>query len=95
MTEIVDHAVTALRARFSGSFDGIAKFLIENEGAVMLDGSGVRAGDEPADVTLIASAETFRAIISGELSPTMAFMGGKLRIEGDMALAMKLGPALG
>jgi putative sterol carrier protein len=43
---------------------------------------------------MIASAETFRGIIEGDVNPTMAFMTGKLKIEGNMGMAMKLGSAL-
>ena len=95
MSDVITHAVNAMSAKLKGTFDGTAKFVIEEEGALMLDAQGVRAGDEPADVTLTASVETFRAILDGNLSPTMAFMGGKLRVEGDMSTAMKLGSALG
>ena len=94
MSEIVDKAVEKLSAKLSGGFDGVAKFVIKNEGAIMLDASGVRAGDEEADVTLTASAETFQAIIDGEMNPTMAFMTGKLSVDGSMGLAMKLGSVL-
>lgn len=95
MGDMIDKAVEAMRAKFGDGFDGTAKFVIEGEGAIMVDASGVRAGDEPADVTLTASVETFRAILDGDLSPTMAFMGGRLAIEGDMGQAMRLGSAMG
>ncbi|NYS25035.1 SCP2 sterol-binding domain-containing protein [Rhodobacteraceae bacterium 2376] len=95
MSEIINQAVIALSEKLSGGFDGSAKFVIKDEGAVMLDSEGVRAGDEEADVTLTASADTFRAILDGDLSPTMAFMGGKLKVDGDMGAAMRLGSALG
>lgn len=95
MSDIITHAVEALSARISGTFDGSAKFVIEGEGAVMLDGDGVRAGDEPADVTLTADTDTFRAILAGDLNPTMAFMNGRLKLDGDMGTAMKLGSVLG
>lgn len=36
----------------------------------------------------------FRAILDGEMNPTMAFMTGKLTVDGSMGLAMKLGAAL-
>ena len=55
----------------------------------------MRAGDDAADVTLTASAETFQSIVSGDLNPTAAFMTGKLSIDGDMGAAMRLGSALG
>ena len=56
--------------------------------------NGVRASDEDAEVTLIATAETFQDIMAGALDPTSAFMSGKLRIEGDMGTAMRLSGVL-
>lgn len=95
MSEMIDAAVKVLATRLSGGFDGVAKFVIPGEGAIMLDPAGVRAGDEAADVTLTAEADVFRAILDGALNPTMAFMSGKLSVEGNMGLAMKLGSVLG
>lgn len=95
MSDVIDMAIGLLKARLAGGFDGLAKFVIEGEGAIMLDTTGVRAGDEPADVTLSATTDTFRAILAGEMNPAMAFMSGKLAVDGDMGLAMKLGAALG
>ncbi len=36
----------------------------------------------------------FRAILDGDMNPTMAFMTGKLSVDGVMGLAMKLGSVL-
>ncbi|WP_147124390.1 SCP2 sterol-binding domain-containing protein [Shimia ponticola] len=92
---IVDQAVTALNEKISGGFDGgVAKFVIEDEGAIMIDGDGARAGDEDADVTLTADAETFQGILEGDVNPTTAFMTGKLSVDGDMGKAMALGGLL-
>ncbi len=60
----------------------------------MIDGSGARAADEDADVTLSADAETFRGILEGDTNPTSAFMTGKLKVDGDMGMAMKLASVL-
>jgi putative sterol carrier protein len=95
MSEMIDHAVKALTAKLSGGFEGVAKFVIEGEGAIMLDATGVRAGDDEADVTLTAEAEVFRAILDGQMNPTMAFMSGKLAVDGNMGMALKLGSVLG
>lgn len=94
MSKVIEAAVEALRAKVP-SFDGVAKFVITGEGAIMIDQAGVRAGDEDADVTLTASAEVFQAILSGEMNPTTAFMTGKLGVDGAMGLAMQLGAVLG
>lgn len=93
MSDIIAAAVTALSAKVS-SFDGVAKFVITGEGAIMMDHAGVRAGDEPADVTLTADADVFKGILSGDVNPTMAFMSGKLSVDGSMGLAMKLAGVL-
>ena len=96
MTTILDQAVAALTEKLNGTeFDGIAKFLITYEGSVIIDNDGVRISEEEADVTLSASVEVFEAIMEGEQSSTAAFMTGKLSVDGDMGLAMKLAGILG
>jgi aminoglycoside phosphotransferase (APT) family kinase protein len=45
--------------------------------------------DNP-DVTLTVDADDWRAIQSGELNRTQAFLGGKLKIEGEVTLLMQL-----
>ncbi|MCG6883973.1 MAG: SCP2 sterol-binding domain-containing protein [Silicimonas sp.] len=95
MSDVIDQAVNALNEKLSGSgFDGTAKFVIEDEGAIMLDSDGARAGDEEAEVTMTADTDTFREILEGSLNATAAFMSGRLKIDGDMGAAMRLAPAL-
>ena len=96
MSDVVTEAVEALNAKMDGEgFNGTAKFVIEDEGAIIIDGDGAHAGDEDADVTLTASAEVFKAILDGEQNPTTAFMTGKLKVDGDMGKAMALAGVLG
>lgn len=95
MSDVISKAVAALNTKMGGEgFDGSAKFTIEDEGAIIIDADGARAGDDDTDVTLTASAETFQAILEGEQNPTAAFMTGKLKVDGDMGLAMKLSGVL-
>jgi putative sterol carrier protein len=95
MSEAVAAAVAVLNQRLGGDgVEGTVKLVIEDEGALLIDGSGARAGDGEADCTLTASADTFRDMIDGALDPTSAFMGGRLRVEGDMGLAMRLASLL-
>jgi putative sterol carrier protein len=54
-------------------------------------GVTVDDGDTGGDCTISASAETFEKVVKGEQNPTAAYMSGKLKIKGDMGLAMKLG----
>lgn len=96
MSDILDQAVAALNEKLSGnSLDGSAKFAIEDQGAVIIEGDSARIGDDDTDVTLSASQEVFQAIMDGEQNPTTAFMTGKLSVDGDMGMAMKLAGVLG
>ena len=95
MSDVTKSAVEALKPKVGDGFDdGTAKFVIVGEGAIIIDENGVREDDDEADVTLTADAETFEAILEGDLDPTSAFMSGKLSVDGDMGLAMKLGSVL-
>ena len=95
MSDVIAHAVTALNEKLDGNgFEGVAKFVIEDEGSVVIDEDGARAGDDDADVTMTADTDTFRGILDGSQNPTAAFMTGKLKIDGDMGAAMRLGSVL-
>ena len=87
MSDTINEAVKVLSEKLSGTE-------IEGEGCVMVDDSGVREGDEEADVTLTADQETFQGMMDGDTNPTSAFMSGKLKVDGDMGMAMKLASAL-
>jgi hypothetical protein len=59
-------------------------------------GGLVSAGTVPsARCTVNMTDADFLAVVNGTLNPQMAFMTGKLKIQGDMALAMKLQQILG
>lgn len=95
MSEILDTAVSALSDKIAGqSFDSSVKFDLVGIGAIRIDENGVSIDDSDADCTLRAEAEVFQAIIEGDTNPTAAFMTGKLKIDGDMGTAMKLGSLL-
>lgn len=94
MSEILEKAVAELNDKLASGFDGSAKFQLAGVGAVIIDGDGARISDDDADVTLSADAETFEAIMTGEMNPTGAFMSGKLTVDGDMGVAMKLASVL-
>ncbi|HVZ91579.1 MAG TPA: SCP2 sterol-binding domain-containing protein [Rhizomicrobium sp.] len=78
---------------------GTLKFDFGQDGSVFIDGKSspntVSDGEgKSADCTISVSMETFEKMVKGELDGTSAFMQGKLRVAGDMGLAMKLGPIL-
>uniref|UniRef100_A0A8C9B6Q2 Hydroxysteroid dehydrogenase-like protein 2 n=1 Tax=Prolemur simus TaxID=1328070 RepID=A0A8C9B6Q2_PROSS len=52
--------------------------------------AGYGEPSDRADVVMSMSADDFVKMFSGKLKPTMAFMSGRLKIKGNMALAIKL-----
>ena len=95
MSDILETAVSALSDKIGGqSFAGSVKFELNGVGAVRIDETGVSVDDSDADCTLSADAEVFQEIIEGDTNPTAAFMTGKLKIDGDMSMALKLASLL-
>ena len=94
MSDVINAAVAALTEKLADGFAGSAKFVIDGEGAIVVDSDGVRASDEETAVTLTADADAFQEMLAGELNPTTAFMTGKLAVDGDMGQAMQLGSLL-
>jgi len=99
MTSVAE-AVQAMKAKFNpaaaAGLDLVFGFNITDEdkqyALIVKDGTcDLQEGENPdANVTLVMDSETLKGIVSGETDGMQAFMGGKLRTEGDMMLAMKL-----
>lgn len=56
---------------------------------------GVREDNSEAHCTITVSDENFVKIATNQMRADVAFMTGKLKISGDMGLAMKLGRLFG
>ncbi|KPX45853.1 SCP2 sterol-binding domain-containing protein [Pseudomonas syringae pv. tagetis] len=99
MTSVAD-AVQTMKKKFNpaaaAGLDLVFGFNITDEDkhyALIVKDSTceLQEGENPdANVTLVMDSETLKGIVSGETDGMQAFMGGKLRAEGDMMLAMKL-----
>ena len=67
---------------------------LKGEGYIHISGATVTNENTPADCTVIVSKDDLVAMTQGTMDPTTAFMTGKLKINGDMSVAMSLQPIL-
>jgi len=70
------------------------KFDVEDEGMILVDGTAnpvtVENADAEADCTIALSAERLEQLLSGDLSPTLAYTLGQIKVDGSLGVAMKL-----
>ncbi|MFC5841016.1 MULTISPECIES: SCP2 sterol-binding domain-containing protein [Aminobacter] len=78
----------------SAGFGRSIKFDTGSDGVIVIDGTTLSTTDGPADCTIKLSLDDLESLIAGELNPTMAFMTGKIKVEGDMSVAMGLSQLL-
>ncbi|HEY6630910.1 MAG TPA: SCP2 sterol-binding domain-containing protein [Rhizobiaceae bacterium] len=79
----------------SAGFERSVKFDTGADGVIVIDGATISTVDQDTDCTIKLSLSNLEDLISGDLSPTMAFMTGKIKVEGDMSVAMALSQLIG
>ncbi len=91
--ETITEAIRAKMAMAAG-FEHKVKFDFSDDGIIFVDGTQspplISHEDKDAECTLKCSIDTFQGFMDGTQDPTMAFMMGKLKVDGSMGLAMKL-----
>ncbi len=93
----LDDLTTKIRDKMGqdSGLDAVLKFDLAEDGVIVLDGTSspnsVSNDDKDADCTVGVALDDLKAMIAGDLDPMAAFSLGKLRIDGDMGVAMKLG----
>jgi len=75
--------------------DNSIKFDCGDTGAITLDGSSAYLEDRDADCTIRISEPNLAKLITGKLNPMTAFAMGKIKVSGDMSVALKLSQLLG
>lgn len=68
----------------SGDDSGVYQLKIENGEAAYTEGESWEAR-----LTLEMSDKNFKKLAQDDLNPTMAYMGGKLKVQGDLSHALK------
>ena len=70
------------------------KFDVEDEGVIVIDGTvnpvTVDNADIETDCTILLSSDRLEKLISGDLSPTLAYTLGQIKVDGSLGVAMKL-----
>lgn len=92
----LESVTEAIKSKMSlaAGLDAKVKFDFDEDGVIFVDATQnppeISHENEDADCTLICSLDTFKGFMDGTQDPTMAFMTGKLKVDGSMGLAMKL-----
>jgi putative sterol carrier protein len=91
--EKITAQVNEMAASNAGSLGATVKFKFP-EGAVYLDDTvsppTISNDDKDAQCTVLIDMPDFAKLLDGDMDPMSAFMGGVMKIEGDMSIAMKL-----
>ena len=97
----LDQITEQMRSRVGASagLKKSVKFDFGGDGVVRIDDTVSPAvvdnSDVPTDCTVKVSMSDFMDMASGKQNPQMAFMMGKLKVDGDMSVALQLGSLLG
>lgn len=86
--EIIERMNEALTKH--GAMDKSIKFDLGEDGQIYLEGATASTDDKDADCTIAVSKADFIAVAKRELDPMAAFMSGRLKVSGDMSVAMGL-----
>lgn len=85
--------VQDLASKKAGAIGSKIKFQFD-EGVIYLDDTAsptvVSNADDHADCTVRVSLSNFNKLMSGDMNAMGAFMMGKIKVDGDMSIAMKL-----
>jgi putative sterol carrier protein len=96
----IQPATEAIRAKVgeNSGLGATVKFDCGDDGVVYVDGASspnsVSNDNNEADCTIALELDVLSDLIAGDLDPTAAFMQGKLKVDGDMSVAMRLGSIL-
>ena len=95
--EFFDHLATAepratdLTASYRFEIAGAGTWRVDVRGGAVF----VTESEDPADCVIATDEQTFLGVVRKEQSPMGAFMAGRIRVEGDVGLALRLRELIG
>ena len=91
--ESVTERLRADVARFAG-LNAKVKFALDEGGVILIDATqsppALSHADEEAACTIRLSEAKLLKLMDGQLSPTLAYTLGQIKVEGSLGVAMKL-----
>ena len=94
LTERVRSAVGA-----ESGLDATIKFNFGDEGVIYIDGkakpNAVTNDDRDSQIVISFTPETLTRILDKQLNPKVALMTGKMKLRGDLRIAMRLDKVFG
>ncbi|WP_372885113.1 SCP2 sterol-binding domain-containing protein [Shimia sp.] len=91
LQQIIDRMQKELQSK---SFEGSLKFDCGEDGVIVLRDGSASGEDQETDCTIRLSADNLVKLLTGKLNPMTGVMMGKLKVSGDMGVAMRLGKLL-
>lgn len=91
-----EEVLQAIQSRLDRVKDlrGTVKFVVDGDKVVHVDATqqppALSSEDKPADCTIRIAGSTLADILSGKSSAMTAFMFGKIKVEGNMGIAMAI-----
>lgn len=92
MPQILEKLGRLFKEKISENWSDCVKFVVTDipDGHFIMDHNGVRNIDIPASCILSADIETFEGLINNNIDVMRAYMGGQLKIDGSMTIALRL-----
>ena len=91
MSEALDFVKQNAEGKDLSVLPGSIKWIVDSQIVFMNPDSGeITDDDVEAACTITTDMETFKGMYDKSVSPQAAFMTGKLKVEGDMGIALKL-----
>ena len=96
MSEALEFVKKNMEGKDLSIWPGSIKWVVDSQIVYMSpEGSEVTDEDAEAACTITTDMETFKGMYDKSVSPQAAFMTGKIKIAGDMGIALKLQSVIG